>query len=66
MRDKDAGHTFTTDLPELSPEGGFNAVEYKARKKVDTAAQKFPFITNKGYDTAGSLLNHLYPSLNQR
>ena len=66
VRDKDGGHTFTTDLSELCPEGGFSAVEYKARKKVDDTKQKFPYIDNTGFDTAGSLLNYLYPSLNQR
>ena len=71
VRNPDRNHSFPTDLPELCPkvksdpngEASLKTPAYKARKKVDPDHQRFPYINNSGQDTAGMVLNYLYPDL---
>ena len=71
VRNPDRNHSFATDLSELCPkveadsngEASLKTSGYKARKKVDLDHQRYPFINNSGQDTAGMILNYLYPSL---
>lgn len=71
VRNQDRNHSFPTDLEELCPndkdgEASLKTPEYKARRKVEPDHQRFPYINNSGQDTAGMVLNYLYPALKQR